>query len=97
MFLCDREPGSPGGTGSPNERGKRSKRSFQSKTFKIELSYAAKIPLKSIALALKGADADHSTQDALRVLDIILRQQAANRYLIVSALFIIFLVYFLSI
>ncbi|PON87801.1 Exonuclease/helicase-like [Trema orientale] len=73
------ENGSPGVTGSPSERGKRSKRSFQSKTFKIELSYAAKVPLKSIALALKGADTDNSTQDALRVLDIILRQQAANR------------------
>ncbi|EXC25516.1 Protein argonaute 16 [Morus notabilis] len=73
------ENGSPGFTGSPNESGKRSKRSFNSKTFKIQLSYAAKIPVKSIALALKGADADNSTQDALRVLDIILRQQAANR------------------
>ncbi|KAL5581782.1 hypothetical protein UlMin_014224 [Ulmus minor] len=65
--------------GSPNGKGKRSKRSFLSKTYNIELSYSAKIPLKSIALALKGADADNSAQDALRVLDIILRQQAANR------------------
>lgn len=73
------ETGSPGFNGSPKESGKRSKRSFNSKTFKIQLSYAAKIPVKSIALALKGADADDSAQDALRVLDIILRQQAANR------------------
>ncbi|GFY85312.1 argonaute family protein [Actinidia rufa] len=40
--------------------------------------FAAKIPLKSISLALQGSEAQN-TQDALRVLDIILRQQAANR------------------
>ncbi|XWS47380.1 hypothetical protein CRYUN_Cryun14cG0147400 [Craigia yunnanensis] len=44
-----------------------------------ELSYSAEIPLKSISLALKGVESDNSIQDALRVLDIILRQQAANR------------------
>ncbi|KDP30816.1 hypothetical protein JCGZ_13759 [Jatropha curcas] len=71
--------GSPGGGGSPAAAAKRSKRSFRSKTFKVEISYATKIPLKSIAQALKGTEADNSTQDALRVLDIILRQQAANR------------------
>lgn len=64
---------------SPSGTGKKSKRSFRSNTFKVELAYAAKIPLRSIALALKGADADNNSQDALRVLDIILRQQAANR------------------
>lgn len=73
------ESGSPGGGESPPAAVKRSKRSFRSKTFKVEISYAAKIPLKSIALALKGIEIDNSTQDALRVLDIILRQQAANR------------------
>ncbi|KAK9924508.1 hypothetical protein M0R45_032874 [Rubus argutus] len=56
---------------------KRARRSLQSKIFTVELSYAAKIPLKSIALALKGADVDN-TQEALRVLDIILQQQAVN-------------------
>ncbi|KAF5458289.1 hypothetical protein F2P56_022326 [Juglans regia] len=73
------ETGSPGGTGSPKETGKRFRRSLQSKTFKVELSFAAKIPLRSIALALKGAAEDNNSQDALRVLDIILRQQAADR------------------
>lgn len=68
--------------GSPAATAKRSKRAFHSKTFKVEISYAAKIPLKSIVLALKGVEADNSTQDALRVLDIILRQQAANLSLI---------------
>lgn len=72
------ESGSPGGGESPPAAVKRSKRSYRSKTFKVEISYAAKIPLKSIALALKGIETDNSTQDALRVLDIILRQQAAN-------------------
>ncbi|KAA8526554.1 hypothetical protein F0562_008243 [Nyssa sinensis] len=70
--------GSPSHNGSPSETSKRSKRSFQSKTFKVEISYAAKIPLKSISLALQGSPAEN-IQDALRVLDIILRQQAANR------------------
>ncbi|KAG2712099.1 hypothetical protein I3843_04G101300 [Carya illinoinensis] len=73
------ETGSPGGMGSPKETGKRLRRSLQSKTFKVELSYATKIPLRSIALALKGAAEDNNSQDALRVLDIILRQQAADR------------------
>ncbi|GMY09800.1 protein argonaute 16 [Fagus crenata] len=71
-----RDTGSPGG--SPSEPSKRSKRSFQSKTFNVDISYAAKIPLRSVSLALRGAEADNS-QDALRVLDIVLRQQAANR------------------
>ncbi|PRQ52666.1 putative post-transcriptional gene silencing PAZ-Argonaute family [Rosa chinensis] len=62
----------------PHVTEKRMKLSIQSKTFNVEISYAAKIPLKPIALALKGADADDG-QDALRVLDIVLRQQAANR------------------
>ncbi|KAK2979039.1 hypothetical protein RJ640_013673 [Escallonia rubra] len=70
--------GSPSHNGIPSSPGKRSKRSLQSKTFKVEISYAARIPLKSLSLALKGAEQE-KVQDALRVLDIILRQQAANR------------------
>ncbi|KAK3005861.1 hypothetical protein RJ639_015846 [Escallonia herrerae] len=70
--------GSPSHNGIPSSPGKRSKRSLQSKTFKVEISYAAKIPLKSLSLALKGAEQE-KVQDILRVLDIILRQQAANR------------------
>jgi hypothetical protein len=45
----------------------------------VGISYAAKIPLRSVALALQGSDSDHA-QDALRVLDIVLRQQQAKRY-----------------
>ncbi|KAL9453733.1 hypothetical protein AB3S75_009356 [Citrus x aurantiifolia] len=70
--------GSPRGRDSPIGPGKRSKHSFQSKTFMVEISFSTKIPLRSIALALKGNEVDN-TQDALRVLDIVLRQQAANR------------------
>lgn len=44
----------------------------------MEIDYAAKIPLRSVNLALQGADPEN-VQDALRALDIILRQQAANR------------------
>jgi len=70
--------GTPG-DGSPNEGDrKRSKWAHQPKTFKVEISYAAKIPMRSIAEAIKGRDVEHA-QDALRVLDIILRQQQAKR------------------
>ncbi|XP_058081084.1 protein argonaute 16-like [Magnolia sinica] len=71
--------GSPGLNGSPGEGDrKRSKRVQHTRTFKVEISFAAKIPMKSIALALKG-NVEENTQDALRVLDIILRQIAAKR------------------
>ncbi|KAK1396644.1 hypothetical protein POM88_006507 [Heracleum sosnowskyi] len=36
-----------------NER-KRPRRSYQSKTYKVEMSYAAKIPMQAIAQALRG-------------------------------------------
>ncbi|XP_065875578.1 protein argonaute 16 [Euphorbia lathyris] len=73
------ENGDPGGDGSPAGITKRSKCSFQSKIFIIEISYAAKIPFKPIAHALRGVEVENISQDALRVLDIVLRQQAANR------------------
>lgn len=69
-----------GANGSPHEENKRSKRSFQSKTFTMEISFAAKIPLQSIVLSLKGIESYANSQDALRVLDTVLRQRAANRY-----------------
>jgi len=55
------------------------RRPYQTKSFKVELSFAAKIPMQSIAMALKGHDTENS-QEALRVLDIILRQHAAKQY-----------------
>ncbi|KAM7497011.1 hypothetical protein LguiA_021425 [Lonicera macranthoides] len=70
---------SPGGHGSPNEADrKRMRRAYQSKTFKVEISFAAKIPMQAIALALRGQESENS-QEALRVLDIILRQHAAKQ------------------
>ncbi|XP_042514453.1 protein argonaute 4A-like [Macadamia integrifolia] len=70
---------SPGGNGSPNETDrKRLRRPYQSKTFKVEISFAAKIPMQSIANALRGQESENS-QEALRVLDIILRQHAAKQ------------------
>uniref|UniRef100_A0A0E0LYI7 Piwi domain-containing protein n=1 Tax=Oryza punctata TaxID=4537 RepID=A0A0E0LYI7_ORYPU len=70
--------GSPG-HGSPSQGDKkRSKHTHLAKKFVVGISYAAKIPLKSVALALRGSESDHA-QDALRVLDIILRQQQAKR------------------
>ncbi|XP_051134343.1 protein argonaute 4-like [Andrographis paniculata] len=65
---------SPGG----HDDKKRLKRSNQSKTFKVEISFAAKIPMQAIANALRGQDSENS-QEALRVLDIILRQHAAKQ------------------
>lgn len=71
--------GSPGGHGSPNESDrKRMRRPYHSKTFRVEISYAAKIPMQAIASALRGQESENS-QEALRVLDIILRQHAAKQ------------------
>nr|DAD43168.1 TPA_asm: hypothetical protein HUJ06_001398 [Nelumbo nucifera] len=71
--------GSPGGSGSPNEsERKRLRRQFQSKTFKVEISFAAKIQMQAIGDALRGKESE-SSQEALRVLDIILRQHAAKQ------------------
>ncbi|CAN4099094.1 unnamed protein product [Withania somnifera] len=70
---------SPGGHGSPTETDrKRLRRPYQSKTYKVEISFAAKIPMQAIANALRGQESENS-QEALRVLDIILRQHAAKQ------------------
>ncbi len=56
------------------------RRSFGSKAYKVRISYAAKIPFKFVSCVLQRVDgADTNSQDALRVLDIVLRQQAASR------------------
>ncbi|CAL5434090.1 unnamed protein product [Camellia sinensis] len=69
----NRSPGSP----NENDR-KRQRRPYQSKTFKVEISFAAKIPMQAIANALRGQESENS-QEGLRVLDIILRQHAAKQ------------------
>ncbi|XP_073037967.1 protein argonaute 4-like [Primulina eburnea] len=70
---------SPGGHESPNECDrKRIRRPYHSKTFKVEISFAAKIPMQAIGNALRGQESENS-QEALRVLDIVLRQHAARQ------------------
>lgn len=54
------------------------RRPYRAKTFKVEISYAAKIPLQAISNALKGQESENF-QEAIRVLDIILRQHAAKQ------------------
>ncbi|XP_048599034.1 protein argonaute 9-like [Brassica napus] len=70
------------GNASPNESNdadrKRSRRPNQSKKFMVEISYAARIPMQAIASALQGKETDY-LQDAIRVLDVILRQSAARQ------------------
>ncbi|KAJ0266519.1 Protein argonaute 9 [Hirschfeldia incana] len=67
---------------SPNESNdadrKRLRRPHQSKKFMVEISYAARIPMQAIASALQGKETDY-LQDAIRVLDVILRQSAARQ------------------
>lgn len=72
--------GSPGGNDSPGggDR-KRMRRSYQPKTLKVELTYAAKIPMSAIGQVIRGEESENSLE-ALRVLDIILRQHAAKQY-----------------
>lgn len=70
---------SPDGHGSPQEGDKkRMRRPNRSKTFKVEISYAAKIPMQAIANALRGQESENF-QEAIRVLDIVLRQNAAKK------------------
>ncbi|KAK6925512.1 LOW QUALITY PROTEIN: Argonaute linker 2 domain, partial [Dillenia turbinata] len=67
------------GDGSPNwNDGKRMCCPYQSKTFKAEISFAAKVPIQAISSALYGQESENS-QEAPRVLDIVLRQHAAKR------------------
>lgn len=67
--------------GSSNDGGdnKRMRLQSRSKTIKVELNYAAKVPLRAITDAVRGQDSERS-QEALRVLDIVLRQCAAKQY-----------------
>ncbi|KAL3349324.1 hypothetical protein AABB24_022451 [Solanum stoloniferum] len=69
--------GSPEGSPSDVDR-KRSKKQPWSKAYKVVIKYAAKIPMQAIANALRGQDSEQY-QEAVRVLDIILRQHAAKR------------------
>ncbi|WVY93883.1 hypothetical protein V8G54_032971 [Vigna mungo] len=69
---------SPDGKGDNESDRKRMRRPYRSKSFKVEISYAAKIPMQAITNALRGQETENF-QEAIRVLDIILRQHAAKQ------------------
>ncbi|KAG9455809.1 hypothetical protein H6P81_000317 [Aristolochia fimbriata] len=52
---------------------------YRSKTFKVEISFAAKIPMQAIGNALRGHEYSENSQEALRVLDIVLRHHATKQ------------------
>jgi len=69
----------PGGDGSPEGSDmKRMKWLMRVKTFKVELSFAGKVPLSAITKAIRGQESD-DYQEGLQVLDIILRQHSARQ------------------
>ncbi|KAL6125447.1 hypothetical protein ACLB2K_073505 [Fragaria x ananassa] len=73
--------GGSGGSYSPKESQgdrKRVKQLFQSKTIQVHVNFAAKIPMQAIANALRGQNSDHFQEEG-RVLDIIIRQNAAKQ------------------
>ncbi|PAN31358.1 hypothetical protein PAHAL_5G413400 [Panicum hallii] len=70
--------GSPGNDSPPGSDRKRIRRPYNTKTYKVELSFAAKIPMSAISHALRGQESEH-TQEAIRVIDIILRQHSAKQ------------------
>lgn len=57
---------------------KRAKLPNQSETFKVKINYKSKLRMDSIARAANRRPSE-LPQDAFRVLDIILRQQAAKK------------------
>ncbi|WVZ71609.1 hypothetical protein U9M48_020178 [Paspalum notatum var. saurae] len=70
--------GSPSNDSPPGGDRKRVRRPYNTKTYKVGISYAAKIPMSAIAQALRGQESEH-TQEAIRVIDIILRQHSAKQ------------------
>ncbi|KAG8045202.1 hypothetical protein GUJ93_ZPchr0008g12823 [Zizania palustris] len=70
--------GSPGNDNSPGNDRKRARRPYQTKTFKVELSFESKIPMSAIDQALRGQESEN-TQEAIRILDIILKQHSAKQ------------------
>jgi eukaryotic translation initiation factor 2C len=55
------------------------RRPYQTKTFKVEINFAAKVPMSAIGQVIRGEETENSLE-ALRVLDIILRQHSAEQY-----------------
>lgn len=69
---------SPDANGDNEADKKRVRRPYNAKTFKVEISFATKVPMYAIANALRGQETENF-QEAVRVLDIILRQHAAKQ------------------
>ncbi|KAK2385915.1 protein argonaute [Trifolium repens] len=63
---------------NPNEVAKRMKRQSRSKSFKVEITYLAKIPLQEIEKVVQGQEFEHH-QEVLKVLDVILSQNATKQ------------------
>lgn len=76
-------------TSTSDANTKRLRPHNQSKRFNVAISFAAKISMQAIQGALQGKETN-DLQDAVRVLDVILRQNAATK------LVYIFLIFFLS-
>ncbi|GLJ29019.1 hypothetical protein SUGI_0572690 [Cryptomeria japonica] len=75
------------GSGAGDNGRKKMRRDDRAEKFKVEINFAAKISMKSLEAVL-GGDVSDKCQDALRVLDIILRQHAARKsYLLVRQSF----------
>jgi eukaryotic translation initiation factor 2C len=68
------------GDGSPSEMDhKKKRREERGEKFKVEITFAAKISMKALQAVIQGEVSDKA-QDALRVLDIVLRQHASRKY-----------------
>ncbi|KAL6584370.1 hypothetical protein OROMI_003659 [Orobanche minor] len=79
---------SPRVDGSPGESDrKRSSRQPYSQTYKVAVNFAAKIPVHAIANALHGQDSEHF-QGAVRVLDITLRQNVAQKVVVSTTMIV---------
>ncbi|GAU16404.1 hypothetical protein TSUD_117530 [Trifolium subterraneum] len=63
---------------NPDEATKKMRCQSQSKTFKVEITYLAKIPLQEIANVVQGQESEHH-QELLNVLDVILSQNATKQ------------------
>uniref|UniRef100_A0A0E0C0M7 Piwi domain-containing protein n=1 Tax=Oryza meridionalis TaxID=40149 RepID=A0A0E0C0M7_9ORYZ len=72
-----RSPGGSDGSPGGSDR-KRMKRPMAVKKFMVEISFAAKVPMSAIAEVLRGQETENS-MEALRVLDITLRQHSAKQ------------------
>nr|AJP06231.1 AGO5 [Pinus tabuliformis] len=78
----------PIGNGSPSQiEQSKKRREDRGEKFKVEITFAAKISMKTLQAVIQGEVSDKA-QDALRVLDIVLRQHASRKgYLLVRQSF----------